>query len=88
MPIRYYPAILERTGDGFGISFPDFPGCISSGSDWQEAAANAEEALALHIAGTLEDRLPLPDPTPLDQVECDPDTDEAARLLVRAILPG
>lgn len=84
----YYPAIIERAADGFSVFFPDLPGCASAGGTLQEAAVNAEEALQAHIDLTVEHGEPIPDPTPLDQIETDPDVDEAARILVRAEPPG
>ena len=87
--VLYYPAIIE-TGDepGFGVFFPDLPGCVSAGDTVQEAARRAEEALALNLAGMVEDGDPIPDPTPLDRIPTDPEVREVARLLVRAELPG
>ena len=29
--VRYDPAIIERGAEGFGVLFPDVPGCISAG---------------------------------------------------------
>ena len=88
MPVRYYPAIIERGSHGYGVFFPDLPGCTSAGDTMEDAALSAEEALALHIRGMMEDGEALPDPTPLDRIERDPEVDEAARVLVRAELPG
>lgn len=79
----YYTAIVERDGQGgFGVFFPDLPGCVSSGDTVQEAALNAEAALALHVAGMLEDGEALPLPTDPTAIEDDPEADEAARLMV------
>ena len=51
-----YLAVLEPSDDGgFGVYFPDLPGCISYGSDLEEAIANAKEALELHIYGMEKD---------------------------------
>ena len=44
----------ERRSD-FGVSFPDFPGCITAGKTLDEARRMAAEALAIHIAGMAED---------------------------------
>ena len=89
MAVLYYPAIIEAGDEpGFGVFFPDLPGCVSAGDTIQEAAGRAEEALALHLAGMVEDGDPIPDPTPLDRVPADPEVREVARLLVRAELPG
>jgi predicted RNase H-like HicB family nuclease len=88
MAIRYFPAVLERAPDGFGVFFPDFPGCVSHGDTTEDAARQAEAALALHLRGMIEDGEAMPDPTPLEQVERDPEVEEFARILVRAELPG
>ena len=51
MPVRHYPAIVEGDAEtGYSVFFPDLPGCTSGGDTLQEAALNAEEALAGHIA--------------------------------------
>jgi predicted RNase H-like HicB family nuclease len=89
MATVWYPAIIE-SGDkrGFSVFFPDFPGCVSAGATEQETAAGAIEALRLHVRGMLADGDPIPQPTPLDQVDADPEVREAARILVPADLPG
>jgi len=46
-----YLAVLEPSNDGYGVFFPDIPGCISFGTDIEEAQANAKEALELHVYG-------------------------------------
>ena len=38
----------DRKSD-FGVSFPDFPGCVTAGNTLDEARRLAPEALALHI---------------------------------------
>lgn len=89
MAIRYYPAIIERgEGPGFGVFFPDLPGCTSAGDTIEAAAQSAEEVLGLHLRGMIEDGDPLPDPTPLDRIEHDPEIGEAGRVLVRVDLPS
>jgi predicted RNase H-like HicB family nuclease len=89
MATTYFPAIIEGGNEpGVGVFFPDFPGCVSAGDTVQEAAVAAEKALALHLRGMIEDGERLPEPTPLDQIEQDPEVKELARVLVRAELPG
>ena len=88
MATAYYPAIIERGGDGFGVFFPDLPGCASAGRTIQEAARNAEEALSGHLVTSAEHGDEIPAPSDLDALQRDPDVDEAARILVRADLPG
>lgn len=88
MATAIYPAIIERAGEGFSVFFPDLPGCTSAGRTEQEAALNAEEALAGHLIEVVRSGEELPDPSSLDAVERDLEIDEVARLLVRAELPG
>jgi predicted RNase H-like HicB family nuclease len=81
MPIRHYPAIVEGDAEtGYNVFFPDVPGCTSGGDTLQEAALNAEEALASHIELMIEsgDKI-------LDDLArpIEPDIIEASRLLVR-----
>ncbi|MEK9211368.1 type II toxin-antitoxin system HicB family antitoxin [Sphingomonas sp. 2378] len=88
MGIAYYPAIIERATKGFGVYFPDVPGCTSFGDTLQQAARNAEVALNGHIKLSAEYGDAIPSPSELDAVARDPDVDEAARVLVRAELPS
>jgi len=84
----YYPAIVEFASEGFGVLFPDLPGCTTAGATMQEAARNAEDALQAHIDLAAEHREPLPRPSEIDAIIVDADIREAARILVRAELPG
>jgi predicted RNase H-like HicB family nuclease len=84
----YYPAIIERGPSGFGVFFPDLPGCTSAGDTLDEAARNAEEALAGHLIVSAQHGDTLADPSPLDEIARDPEVDEVARLVVRAERPG
>jgi predicted RNase H-like HicB family nuclease len=61
-----YIAYLHKDGDSdFGVSFPDFPGCVTAGRTLEEARRMAAEALAMHIAGMIEDGDVVPDPSNL-----------------------
>lgn len=57
-----YLAVLEPSADGYGVYFPDLPGCISFGATIAEAQQCAHEALELHIYGMEKagDELPAP----------------------------
>ena len=86
MTLRFYPAIIEAVADGgFGASFPDLPGCISAGATVQEAATYAAEALALHLAGLVEDKETVPAPSAPDAPL--PDWLAEASPLVRVLVP-
>jgi predicted RNase H-like HicB family nuclease len=73
----------DRRSD-VGVSFPDFPGCITAGRNLEEARRKAAEALSLHIAGMLEDGEKIPKPSTLDDVANDSARKDAVLLLVPA----
>ena len=78
-----YIAIVHKDHNSdFGVSFPDFPGCITAGRDIDEAKDMAQEALSLHIQGMIEDGAQLPVPSKLEDIMADPDFAEAAAYLV------
>lgn len=66
-----YLAFLHTDGDGYGVSFPDFPGCVSDGATPDEALARAEEALGFHVEGMEEDGLPIPEARPVAAILAD-----------------
>jgi predicted RNase H-like HicB family nuclease len=71
----------DRKSD-FGVSFPDFPGCVTAGKTLDEARRMAAEALALHIEGMAEDGEPIPEPSTIDDVAEDPAMRGAVAFLV------
>lgn len=81
----HYIALIHKTDDSdYGVSFPDLPGCISAGETLDEARAMAEEALALHIEGLVEDGEAVPEPSTLEEVMRDADNREAVVALIPA----
>ena len=71
----------DRKSD-FGVSFPDFPGCVTAGKTLDEARRLAPEALALHIKGMIEDGEPVPESSTLDALANDPAMKDAVAFLV------
>lgn len=71
----------DRTSD-FGVSFPDFPGCITAGKTLEEARRMAVEALSLHIEGMMEDGEAIPKASILDALADDPAMKGAVAFLV------
>lgn len=57
-----YVAVFEKTANNWCAYAPDVPGCVSLGDTWEETLEVMDEALTLHIEGTLEDGDPLPEP--------------------------
>ena len=59
-----YLAVFEPSSNStFGVYFPDLPGCISLGNDFEHAQAMAAEALGLHLWGMEKDNEPIPVPS-------------------------
>jgi predicted RNase H-like HicB family nuclease len=80
-----YIAYLHKDGDSdFGVSFPDFPGCVTAGKTLEEARRMAAEALSLHIAGMIEDGEEIPNPSTIDDIADDPAIKRAVAFLVPA----
>ncbi|ENZ81368.1 MULTISPECIES: type II toxin-antitoxin system HicB family antitoxin [Caulobacter] len=78
-----YIALIHKDADSeFGVSFPDLPGCVSVGTTLEEARLNAEEAVALHAEGLIEDGETLPEPSTLDEVMADPANRDGAVIIV------
>ena len=71
----------DRKSD-FGVSFPDFPGCVTAGRTLDEARRLAAEALSLHIEGMMEDGEAIPEPSTLDKLAGDPAMKGAVAFLV------
>ena len=82
---NYIAIVHKEAQTDFGVSFPDFPGCITAGKDIDEAKDLAQEALTLHIHGILEDGEPLPAPSKLEEIMGDPDYADAVAYLVVSV---
>ncbi len=48
--MNHYYAVFKKTPEAIEVEFPDLEGCVTFGSDWEEALANAEDALAGWLA--------------------------------------
>lgn len=59
----YLALITKDPGSDFGVTFPDFPGCVTAGRTITEAKEMAVEALAGHISLMKEDGDSLPVPS-------------------------
>lgn len=70
--MEYIAYLHKDKNSDFGVSFPDFPGCITAGSTLEEARSMAVEALAFHVAGLRADGEIVPDPSTLDDLRSDP----------------
>jgi len=85
--MEYIAYLHKDKRSDYGVSFPDFPGCVTAGRSLEEARELAVEALTLHIAGMVEDGEALPEPSTLDQLARDPAMKGAVAFLVSAEAP-
>jgi len=59
---KTYTMILHESAatNDIGVSFPDFPGCISAGSDVQEAIEQGKEALEFYLEFMVDEEIDIP----------------------------
>ncbi len=57
-----YPAIIKKDGDGYLVTFPDFPETATDGATLEEALFNAAEALTVTLEGRMAEGLDIPIP--------------------------
>ena len=67
----YIALVHKEEGTSYGVSFPDVPGCISAGDTFEEAVANAGEALAGHFALMRADGDAIPAPRTFEELKRD-----------------
>ena len=82
---NYIAIVHKDPRSDFGVSFPDFPGCITAGGTIDEAKDMAHDALSLHIKGMLEDVDNIPVPSKLEDIMDDSDYSDAAAILVVSV---
>jgi predicted RNase H-like HicB family nuclease len=70
--MEYIAYLHKDQKSDFGVSFPDFPGCVTAGKTLDEARRMAVEALSLHIEGMMEDGEAIPEASTLDALAKDP----------------
>jgi len=83
--MEYIAYLHKDPKSDYGVSFPDFPGCVTAGSTLEEARRMAAEALSFHIAGMREDGETIPDPSTLDSLRGDPAMKGAVAFLVEVL---
>lgn len=70
--MHYLAFIHTDDAPGFGISFPDFPGCVTQGDTLDDALRLAREALAFHVAGMRADGETVPTARVPQEIAADP----------------
>jgi len=86
--MRQYIGLIHKDAHSdYGVSFPDFPGCITAGRDLDDARAVAEEVLALHVEGLIADGEALPEASSLETVMNDAENRDGVAILVKVASP-
>jgi predicted RNase H-like HicB family nuclease len=84
----YIALVHKDKGTSYGVSFPDVPGCISAGDTFEEAVANASEALAGHLALMEADGDAMPNARTLEELKEDANfIDDSTDAVVAFIAP-
>ncbi len=84
--MRYIAFIHKEEDSVFGVSFPDFPGCISAGDSLDEALVNASEALQGHVQMMEADGDDVPGARSIDDIMKDKSlADERKGAIISAV---
>ena len=83
-----YPAVLTfDEGYDIAVTFPDLPGCATSGETEQEALAMAKEAMGLHLWGMECDNDQIPKPSSIKDVQSELEENECI-VLIEVFMPA
>jgi predicted RNase H-like HicB family nuclease len=85
--MRYVAFVHKEAGSVYGVSFPDFPGCISAGDTLDLALANASEALQGHVQMLEAEGDTIPLPRNLESIQTDPDLAENLEGAILSAVP-
>jgi predicted RNase H-like HicB family nuclease len=55
-----YAVLVEQGPNSFGAYCPDLPGVVAAAETFDEVVALMREAIPAHIAGLMEDGMPVP----------------------------
>lgn len=82
--MRQYIALIHKDAESdYGVSFPDLPGCVTAGTDLDDARTMAAEALALHLDGLAEDGEAAPASSSLEIIMANRENREAVAIVVQ-----
>jgi predicted RNase H-like HicB family nuclease len=59
--LKFTVLIEKNENEGYTVTVPSLPGCVTQGDTWDETIANAKEAIAGHIEAlrTLGKQIPI-----------------------------
>ena len=84
---RYvYPAVLTyEEGYEIAVTFPDLPGCATSGETEADALTMGKEALGLHLWGMETDGDEIPSPSKIKDIETE---ENEVIVLIEVFMPA
>ena len=82
-----YVSFIHRDEAGFGVSFPDFPGCLSVGATIDDAVRLGSEALAFHVEGLVDSGEVIPPPRSIDAIKAAPELADWRRDADLVLIP-
>ena len=85
--MKYIALIHKEKNSDYGVSFPNFPGCVSAGKTLEQAKIMAQEALISHINILKEMNEHIPVPITLEEIMSCPENRSAIAFLVEAVRP-
>lgn len=80
--LKIYPAIFEKDPVGYGVYFPDIEGATTQGADLSEALEMASDVLGIQLAWNIENNLPLPKPSEINNLTINPKLQFASLVTV------
>jgi predicted RNase H-like HicB family nuclease len=84
--MQYIGLIHKEAASDYGVSFPDFPGCVTAARTLEEARILAQESLTLHLDGMIADGEDIPAPSSLDAILAEPEN--VGSIAILAVAPS
>ncbi len=84
---RYYPAVISKERETYGIDFPDFPGCVSLADTPEGVIEGGQEALGGHVALMVKDGDAIPNPTPIEDISWEPGEGVLWVAMIPVVIP-
>ena len=67
--IIVYPAIFHHEDNSYWVEFPDLERCTTNADSLEEAIVQANNILEDYMAILERNNMPIPEPTPYDDIE-------------------
>ena len=66
-----FPAVFTQEANGYSVNFPDVESCYTDADTLEDALERAEDVLQMMLADAEEDGKPIPNPTPIKDIQAD-----------------